>query len=130
MRPLNEAERQHTSHTRGQNGTLAARSAGGSPGTTKGSRMRSTKRHDRASALYRLLTSKRQAGYSLDELCGELQCSESTAKRLIRDLRNEYNHPIEFDQDRGGYFYNREQQAIGSFEMPGCGSWRRSCGRC
>jgi len=81
--------------------------------------MRSTKRHDRASALYRILTSKRQTGYSLDELCGHLQCSESTAKRLIGDLRNEYNHPIEFDQERGGCFYNREQQAVGSFEMPG-----------
>lgn len=81
--------------------------------------MRSTKRHDRASALYRILTNKRQTGYSLDELCSQLQCSESTAKRLIRDLRNEYNHPIEFDQERGGYFYNREQQDVGSFEMPG-----------
>jgi predicted DNA-binding transcriptional regulator YafY len=81
--------------------------------------MKSTKRHDRASALYRILTSRRQRSYSLGELCGELECSESTAKRLIRDLRNQYNHPIEFDREHGGYVYNREPQAVEAFEMPG-----------
>jgi len=81
--------------------------------------MKSTKRHDRASALYRILTSKRQKAYSLSDLCSRLECSESTTKRLIRDLRNVYNHPIDFDHELGGYVYNRAPQPVASFEMPG-----------
>jgi proteasome accessory factor C len=81
--------------------------------------LRSSKRHDRVSQLYRLLTAKHQPRVSLDRICEELECSESTGKRLIRDLRERYSHPIEYDRDRAGYFYDRENLGGAAVELPG-----------
>jgi proteasome accessory factor C len=81
--------------------------------------VKSSKRHDRVSQLYRLLTAKHQPRVSLDRICEELECSESTGKRLIRDLRERYNHPVEYDRDHGGYFYNRESLDGAVVELPG-----------
>ncbi len=51
-------------------------------------------------------------------ICEELECSESTAKRCIRDLRDRFNHPIEYDAERGGYHYGKASD-IDGFELPG-----------
>ncbi len=81
--------------------------------------MKSMKRYDAISALHRLLTAKHQPPMSLERICEELQCSPSTAKRAIRDLRERFGHPIEYDRERGGYFYDYEDEAIGASELPG-----------
>ena len=44
----------------------------------------------------------------------ELQVSESTIKRIIRDMRN-YGAPIETSKERNGYFYD----STVAFELPG-----------
>lgn len=55
---------------------------------------------------------------SLRRICEELECSESTAKRCIRDLRDRFNHPIEYDAELGGYHYGKTSD-IDGFELPG-----------
>ena len=76
------------------------------------------KRFDAISRLHRLLTAPHQPPVSLRRICDELECSESTAKRCIRDLRERFAHPIEFDQELGGYYYARGEAGDG-FELPG-----------
>ena len=76
------------------------------------------KRFDAISRLHRLLTAPHQPPVSLRRICDELECSESTAKRCIRDLRERFAHPIEFDPERGGYYYERGEAGDG-FELPG-----------
>lgn len=49
-----------------------------------------------------------------------LQVSESTVKRIIRDMRN-YGAPIETSQDRNGYYYDPNI----AFELPGI--WFTPC---
>jgi predicted DNA-binding transcriptional regulator YafY len=48
-----------------------------------------------------------------------LECSESTGKRLIQDLRDRYRHPVVYDKDYGGYRYERDDQDNVSIELPG-----------
>jgi len=78
------------------------------------------KRYELVSRLHRLLTARHQPPLPLERICRELGCSESTAKRAIRDLRNTFQHPIEFDREKGGYRYNhRAHDAEYAFELPG-----------
>ena len=52
--------------------------------------------------LVRILTRKHQTAMSLQRICDELECSESSAKRYIRELRDTFQYPIEFDRELGG----------------------------
>lgn len=68
--------------------------------------------------LYRLHQSLAHARRprSLAELATELECSAPTVKRLIRQLRDHYAAPIEWDREHGGYRYRTSDTR---FELPG-----------
>lgn len=44
----------------------------------------------------------------------ELECSRATLTRIIAEMRDFFDAPIEFDKEAGGYRYSRE-----AFELPG-----------
>lgn len=67
--------------------------------------------------LVRLLTRKHQPPMSLARICEELECSESSAKRYIRDLRDTFQYPIEFDREHGGYRIAAGEEV--GLELPG-----------
>ncbi len=67
--------------------------------------------------LVRLLTRKHQPPMSLARICEELECSESSAKRYIRDLRYTFQYPIEFDWEHGGYAISADEEV--GLELPG-----------
>jgi predicted DNA-binding transcriptional regulator YafY len=78
------------------------------------------KRQDEITRLHRLLTLKHQKPLSLARIQSELDhCSASTAKRVIRDLRERFGHPVKYDRERGGYFYDHDDPGDGSVELPG-----------
>jgi predicted DNA-binding transcriptional regulator YafY len=82
--------------------------------------MKSIKRYEAISQLHRLLTAKHQPPLSLVRICDELGgCSQSTAKRAIRDLRDAFDHPIKYDRDRGGYYYDTSDATYHPRELPG-----------
>jgi predicted DNA-binding transcriptional regulator YafY len=50
----------------------------------------------------------------------ELEVSASTLKRDIAKLRDQYNAPVEWDAERGGWYLDRGQPNVGpQFELPG-----------
>lgn|SRR5690606_34310061 len=53
-----------------------------------------------------------------EELLHELECSEPTLYRLIREMRFYLNAPIEWDDERRGYYYKREGESD-SYQLPG-----------
>lgn len=55
--------------------------------------------------LARLLTTPHQPPLSTDAICDRLECSERSAKRYIRELRETFGYPIDFDHEYGGYRY-------------------------
>lgn len=75
---------------------------------------------DRFERLYELhsLLDGRRSGVSLADIANALDCSEATAKRAIRTLRSNFEAPLRFDADRGGYFYDTGPEAR-RFELPG-----------
>lgn len=66
--------------------------------------------------LVRILTRKHQPAMSLQRICDELECSESSAKRYIRELRDTFQYPIEFDRELGGYCITAGEAGL---ELPG-----------
>lgn len=48
------------------------------------------------------------------EIANRLVCSESTAKRAIKFMRNNLDSPIEYDREYRGYRYSKD-----SYELPG-----------
>lgn len=66
--------------------------------------------------LHRLLHGRRTV-VTLQQVMDELQCSRATANRVIKEMREEFTAPIEFDRDRGGYCYGK----VGNlrFDLPG-----------
>lgn len=52
------------------------------------------------------------------DLTRELECSEQTIYRLIRLMREYLGAPIEWDEDRGGYYYARAAEGD-LYELPG-----------
>lgn len=47
----------------------------------------------------------------------ELECSRSTVKRIIEDMKLYFNAPIEYDRARNGYHYDTQDGQV--FELPG-----------
>lgn len=72
------------------------------------------KKIDRIQQLHRILKSKRY-GISKLALSEMLECSSSTITRLIDEMRDFFNAPIEYDQNKHSYYYAQDNQ----FELPG-----------
>lgn len=66
--------------------------------------------------MHRLLGGRRHP-VSMKALQDELECSRSTVKRIIEELRLYFNAPIEYDRKRNGYFYDLKEGD--RFELPG-----------
>jgi len=71
---------------------------------------------DRIFELHQLLANRRRP-VTLKTIQSELNCSESTARRAIRQLRDTLSAPLEYDSHRNGYYYDTSIQ--GPYELPG-----------
>ncbi|MEN8205521.1 MAG: YafY family protein [Pseudomonadota bacterium] len=71
---------------------------------------------DRIFVLHKIL-SNRRTPVSIERLCDRLECSDSTARRTLRFLRDRLSAPLEYDQALNGWYYDRHQND--SFELPG-----------
>ncbi len=69
---------------------------------------------DRIFDLHQLFSNRRRP-VTLKALQAELKCSESTARRAIRQLRDTLGAPLEYD--RHGYYYDSSSQGL--YELPG-----------
>ncbi len=69
--------------------------------------------------LNRMLTLKHQPPLSLARICEELECSASTAKRCIEDLRTRFGHPLVYDRERNGYRYDTSEEGLEGLQLPG-----------
>ncbi len=70
---------------------------------------------DRIYRLYQIIRARRRA-VPMAVLRERLECSESTVKRAIRDLRV-LDAPLEYDAERRGYYFNDGDGA--RYELPG-----------
>lgn len=73
-------------------------------------------RYTRIYALHQLLKNSRYR-VSTAAICEALQCSDSSARRVIRYMRDYLNAPIQSDHKRGGYWYEADEKE--HFELPG-----------
>lgn len=71
---------------------------------------------DRIYRLHRVLNNRRTPISRID-LQSSLDCSRSTLTRVLRDCRDNLGFPIEYDQDRQGYYLDRKQGD--AYELPG-----------
>ncbi|MCF6255988.1 MAG: YafY family transcriptional regulator [Gammaproteobacteria bacterium] len=71
---------------------------------------------DRIFQLDQLLNSHR-CPLSLNTLQDKMECSESTARRMIGTLRDTLGAPIEYDREQNGYYYDVTQGQ--TWELPG-----------
>lgn len=73
---------------------------------------------DRIFALHRELKTSRQpvSRVMLEE---RLECSTATIKRIIQQMRDYLNAPIEYDRDANGYFYAKQNEYGPVYELPG-----------
>jgi predicted DNA-binding transcriptional regulator YafY len=55
----------------------------------------------------------------MDRLCDELDCHERSVKRYIRELRDTYGYPIEYDRELGGYRFEPNKDGEAGLELPG-----------
>ncbi len=53
----------------------------------------------------------------MHKLMEKLECSRSTVKRIIEELRFQFDAPLEYDRERNGYFYDLKDGK--KFELPG-----------
>lgn len=73
---------------------------------------------DRIFALHRELKTSRQpvSRVALEE---RLECSTATIKRIIQQMRDYLNAPIEYDRDANGYYYAKQNEYGPVYELPG-----------
>ena len=71
---------------------------------------------DRLFELHQIFRNRRTP-VSIDRLCERMACSISTIRRAIRFLRDYLNAPLEYDRERNGWYYDRNQND--SYELPG-----------
>jgi predicted DNA-binding transcriptional regulator YafY len=73
---------------------------------------------DRIFALHRELKTSRQpvSRVMLEE---RLECSTATIKRIIQQMRDYLNAPIEYDRDANGYYYAEQNEYGPVYELPG-----------
>lgn len=67
-------------------------------------------------SMQRILSNARYP-VSRDNLQERLECSRATVNRIIRDMRNYFCAPIEFDREKSGYYYAKTGEH--PFELPG-----------
>ncbi len=70
---------------------------------------------DRIYALHTLLTQSRTT-VSMEKIRQELECSVSTAERIIREMRDYLRAPIQYDRELNSYSYIK---SAGTYELPG-----------
>ncbi len=75
-------------------------------------------RFDRIFALHQLLSSHRTP-VSRQRIEEALECSRATAKRIVDNMRDYLNAPIEYDRARNGYYYARDSEYGEMYELPG-----------
>ncbi len=75
---------------------------------------------DKFDRIYKLhdVLRDRRTPISRADLALKLECSEPTIFRLIRILRDILRAPLEFNDDLGGYYYERTAEG-GTYELPG-----------
>lgn len=73
---------------------------------------------DRIFALHSALSGARHP-VSRKQLEDQLECSQATVKRVISNMRDYLNAPIEYDADRNGYFYAEQDSYGPRYELPG-----------
>jgi len=66
--------------------------------------------------LHKIL-SNRRTPISRIELEEKLECSRATIRRTINDAKNYLDAPIQYDQKRNGYFYDKSKNT--QYELPG-----------
>ena len=71
---------------------------------------------DRIYELHSLLKAHRHP-VSLQAIQEKLECSESTARRIVDALRDRFAAPIEYDRERNGWHYDHAQRQL--YELPG-----------
>jgi proteasome accessory factor C len=75
-------------------------------------------RFDRIFELHRLLSQAR-APVPHSRIEAQLECSRSTATRVIQSMRNYLNAPIVYDREHDGYHYDRSAPEGSMYELPG-----------
>lgn len=70
---------------------------------------------DRLQQLHRIFESHRRP-VALKKIAARLECTERTAHRLIEDLQNYFNAPVEYSRDQNGWYYDLRSE---KFELPG-----------
>ena len=75
---------------------------------------------DKFDRIYKLhdVLRDRRTPISRADLAEKLACSEPTVFRLIRFMREELHAPLPYDNERGGYYYERTAEG-GTYELPG-----------
>ncbi len=75
---------------------------------------------DKFDRIYKLhdVLRDRRTPISRADLMKKLECSEPTIYRLIHTLRDTLHAPLEYDDDLGGYYYERTAEG-GTYELPG-----------
>jgi len=73
-------------------------------------------KHYQVVELHNILSASRYP-VSTETLMQIMACSNSTIGRILRDMKNSYDAPIEFDRIKNGYYYNTNSGEI--FELPG-----------
>jgi proteasome accessory factor C len=72
---------------------------------------------DRIYKLHQVLRDRRTP-ISRADLMARMECSEPTIYRLINTLRDTLHAPLHYDDQRGGYYYERTADG-GTYELPG-----------
>jgi predicted DNA-binding transcriptional regulator YafY len=72
---------------------------------------------DRICQIHRILEARRTP-VSLEDLKSELECSEATVYRLLRQMKDYLGAPIELDKEIGGYRYGPPGEGP-AYELPG-----------
>jgi proteasome accessory factor C len=74
---------------------------------------------DRLQRIYRLhqIISSHRLPVSLHTLQEKIECSRATINRIIQELRDYFNAPLEYDRERNGYHYALKPGE--TFELPG-----------
>jgi len=74
---------------------------------------------DRLQRIYRLhqIISSHRLPVSHSVLQDKIECSRATVNRIIQELRDYFNAPLEYDRERNGYYYALKPGE--TFELPG-----------
>ncbi len=75
---------------------------------------------DKFDRIYKLhdVLRDRRTPISRADLAEKLECSEPTVFRLVRFMREKLHAPLPYDDERGGYYYERTAEG-GTYELPG-----------